>query len=1620
MSDPNKSIPLPHFDGKDENFELFWPKFQAYAKLKGFAETIRSTLDPELPTTEGVYDNDANKAKKQREAEMKNNLAIAAFTMAFDSVALMNRISDAKSSKYPDGLAHSVVTGLLKKHRPTDRLSKMEALADLDAVTMEENDDPENMFNEIATIKQVYKDSQMDDANYLNHVLKVVSEDYKQVIAVEMRAKGDALSLDDVQEAMSSLYRLKNNKATEKSGKKSGNDETESILMAQVRKAVQSGDESALTSVLRDLCYYCGKPGHKAYQCKTKKRDQGNGDKNSGGNGNTNKQKKKKFNGTCNNCGKQGHKIADCWELEENKSKRPRNWKGGKNQNNVEAGEIAAECVLCAIKESCPMGQLCCQPCSKDVVTTKNERNDAEVSDQHHTQTNDIDEEAKDTGDSNLVVPNNMQHAELENAVADKRIEFLSQDNTDPSLTVAMNEEKVVQVEVDEEIDGGKEDEVKMSQVHLADGTIIVVPRSQIEVGHETDTALMAGELSLQDLIKHDELWVGDSGASSHLTFNGQGMTKARKGGINEQIVMGNGTKASSTQIGNIHGEILSKEGTSLGRITLEQVTYSPVASFNLLSLTALLKKGWTMEATSKEFRMKHNNKEIKLDIIIHTPKGMLFCMRIKRDLSEAGLFQSVMRGKKISINKLHGLFGHGGEERDRKMAKHLEITLTRGTLKPCAACAAAKAKMKALPPGGDGLGEKEEQDSAKVRIYVDLSQVKVPLELKHIVKHNSKPYWRLAVDEMTGLAFSSFHESKNKMVEPMCELLQKWKSVGRPVEKIRCDNAGENKLLEAKLKSAAWKLNEIGFEYTAANTPQQNAVVEKKFDTLYCRGRAMMICANVPLAKRYVLYREALDTATKLDGLTVLKIGNKEATRYEHWGVENPKFTKHMRVWGESGVVKVKKVGTPKLANRGVNCMFVGYASEHAGDCYRMYNEDTQRVHVTRDVRWLNRMYYGPNGRLSEDLSTLDDDDPDDFDDDSQNGDEDDKSNNNQGTVQVVPVGATTGHGTVITPGGVRRSTRVTAAPARLIEESGILMTEAEKQYHLAMVMMDENENNEEKLPFHITPYNIIQEAALVGAASISGFSNTAELRPMKYDEAMKTPDREGWKRAVKEEWERFKKYNVFMPVKRNDVPDNAKFVSTTWAMKKKSNGTLRARLNMRGYEQQEGIHYDEQAIASPVTTDVTVRVCMVLMLMAGWTAKLVDIKGAFLHGEFDNNEKIYTEVPQGFEEFCDPIAFVLLLMKTCYGLKQAAMMFWRELLKAMNHMKCNRSDCDPCLYWKHTDNGMIIWLSWVDDCLCIGNDNDVKEAKADIMKLFDCDDIDEFKEYVGCMIEHDMEKRSLVMTQPVMLQSFEDEFDLPAYDYASPAEPGKVLEEVHEGQELNPNEQSNFRKGVGKLLHMMRWTRPEIWNSVREVSRRMGLANQDHYKALMRIMKYCRTTRTRGWKLHPKRKWNCKDKSFEFVLRGKSDSNYASCKETRRSVTGFVVYLEDTLISVKSGMQKIIALSVSEAELFALVQCVQEIMFVKKLLESMKLRVKLPIIIEVDNKATVDLVNGWNISGGTKHSEVKVMYLRELKEEGIIRVYWHPTSDNEADIFTKNVDNKTFEKHVRAIYGE
>jgi hypothetical protein len=74
---------------------------------------------------------------------------------------------------------------------------------------------------------------------------------------------------------------------------------------------------------------------------------------------------------------------------------------------------------------------------------------------------------------------------------------------------------------------------------------------------------------------------------------------------------------------------------------------------------------------------------------------------------------------------------------------------------------------------------------------------------------------------------------------------------------------------------------------------------------------------------------------------------------------------------------------------------------------------------------------------------------------------------------------------------------------------------------------------------------------------------------------------------------------------------------------------------------------------------------------------------------------------------------------------------------------------------------------------------------------------------------------------------------------------------------------------------------------------------------------------------------------------------------------------------------MQECVTLSVKEAELMALIACLQEMIHVKQLIESMNLNVKLPMTIKVDNKGAKDLVNNWSIGGRTRHVGVRLNYL-------------------------------------------
>ena len=93
-----------------------------------------------------------------------------------------------------------------------------------------------------------------------------------------------------------------------------------------------------------------------------------------------------------------------------------------------------------------------------------------------------------------------------------------------------------------------------------------------------------------------------------------------------------------------------------------------------------------------------------------------------------------------------------------------------------------------------------------------------------------------------------------------------------------------------------------------------------------------------------------------------------------------------------------------------------------------------------------------------------------------------------------------------------------------------------------------------------------------------------------MKYEEAMSGPDAKAWAEEIERKHSRMIKNKVWEVVPRSELPSGTKAIDSTWGCKKKSNGTLRGRLNARGFKQVEGVNYDGASIHLPVTNAVTI----------------------------------------------------------------------------------------------------------------------------------------------------------------------------------------------------------------------------------------------------------------------------------------------------------------------------------------------------------------------------------------------------------------------------------------------
>ena len=117
---------------------------------------------------------------------------------------------------------------------------------------------------------------------------------------------------------------------------------------------------------------------------------------------------------------------------------------------------------------------------------------------------------------------------------------------------------------------------------------------------------------------------------------------------------------------------------------------------------------------------------------------------------------------------------------------------------------------------------------------------------------------------------------------------------------------------------------------------------------------------------------------------------------------------------------------------------------------------------------------------------------------------------------------------------------------------------------------------------------------------------------------------------------------------------------------------------------------------------------------------------------------------------------------------------------------------------------------------------------------------------------------------------------------------------------------------------------------------------------------------------------------------------------------------------ICFRSVTQKFVTLSVTEAEIAAGVMVAQDMLYIYHLLESLDLKVELPMVLEMDNSGTVDIANSWSMGGRMHHVDVRNYFLCELKDQGLLVIKDIAGEINDANIFTKNVTSAVLNRHI------
>lgn len=1079
-----------------------------------------------------------------------------------------------------------------------------------------------------------------------------------------------------------------------------------------------------------------------------------------------------------------------------------------------------------------------------------------------------------------------------------------------------------------------------------------------------------------------DKNWYVDNGATSHVTHQGDIFESFEHfdDSHNVTVTAANGQTIEAIGKGNIRA--VAKCNGKVEQLLLKDVWYVPQIKRNLFSVLAThnVSSKSTFESTPKQCILKVD--------------GVIKAIGTRK--IDGGLYKldiNCIRPNKLEVNQLltnplqlyHERLVHQNKRHVKQVIEtELGVKINNNKSDLCEGCIYGKTHRLQF-------GTRTRATQPGELVHTDICG---PFP----TSYGKNRYYILFKDDYTRHRHVYFLKQKSEAASKLRQFLAAAKVAGHTVKEVLSDYGGE--FVSAEFKRI---LQERGItqRLTMPYTHEQAGCVERENRTIVEAARAIMH-ARVKIPEK--LWAEVIEAVVYvLDRTGPSSVPNKSP--YELWFGKKPSI-KHLRILGCKCYAHVPKANRKKLEKKAELGILVGYEGSEG---YRIWNKEKSKLTRSRDVTFDERPLLEKPAEDDKIVSLKPITSKEwTFPWIQHVRDESIERNANDQRHEDNPESRKDQSDIHLNDNEPSSSRDVEYIDVDDQEDDNLIQSEnanSDQNYETAHSDNEEEEPIEEpanNLNLNLSNNEIEREgqrtlrdrSKLRPPDRFKDYVMAVEANsmaePKTYKEAMNSSEREKWLQAIDSEINSLKDNKTWELV---ELPKGRKAIPCKWIFKIKTNadGTIekyKARLVIKGYSQKKDIDFHETF--SPVARSSTIRAVLSVAAKEKLSLAQFDVSTAFLYGTL--NEEIYMKPPEGY---ANDKKLVFKLKKSLYGLKQAPLCWNRCITDYIVQIGFNQSKSDPCLFTRKRGGERIILALYVDDGLIASTSEKETTFFLEEMKKRFKLTTKPATYFLGMEIERQSDG-SILLHQKAYANRVLERFGMEeCKPVATPILKAEDMKAMNNDQEVKVST-FPYRQAVGALAYLMTGTRPDIAYAVSVVSRNLNSPTKDDVQIVKRIMRYIKGTIDHGIKYTP----DC-----DADLKCYSDADHGGDANTGRSTSGILCMFAGGAISWNSKRQNVVAISSTEAEIYAASETAREIIWLKRILKDIT-GDDCHAYLCVDNESAIKIAkNPPEFHQRTKHIRLRAFFIRDCIQEGNIDIR-HVNSEKQiADMLTKSL---------------